>query len=359
MSRSRYNVGQSPLEYEGRFPSDPRAFYPVQSAAAGTDENTVLSPPMGLESSPYRLDNYDVSMQHSELEAAPLNLNNDAWLNQGQELESQSYSLNPWLAQTQRTELDSRPYGVNNLTSSERRTELESSPISQRSKLQGYQLWTEGWNETPGLHSNEPVHLNLPGSQPFYTEIQHVAPPDKYLSSGNSSHPVSSWAPTLSPEVIASSSIASSPPYYSSPAQHYEAPFQPLDSVPTRSTLARHEGFSSTLGFNNPPARQLTSFGQSSCQTSPLFDRSSQTGHGQARAMAKVDSIGGQSSRKTARWHNFPQPDPSAEYSDAVTRDSPRSSDEALICTMGTHKPIMRMPYPSKEHLPALGTRII
>ncbi|KAI4230953.1 MAG: hypothetical protein LQ349_005914 [Xanthoria aureola] len=350
MSRSRYNVGQSPPEYEGRFPSDPRAFYPVQSAAAGTDENTVLSPPMGLESSPYRLDNYDVSMQHSELEAAPLNLDNDAWLNQGQELESQSYSPNTWMAQTQRIELDSHPYGVNNLISSERRPELESSPISQRSELQGNQLWTEGGNETPELHSNEPVHQQL-------LQQPHVASPYKYLSARNGFQPVSSWAPTLPPEVIARSSIANSPLDYSSPAQHYEPPFPPVDSVPTRLTPARHEGLSNTFGFNNTPARQSTSFGQSSCQTSPFLDRSFQTGHGQARAMAKMESVEGQSIRKTVGRHNFPQPDPSAEYSDAVTRASPRYRDEALLRTMATDNSITSIPYLSKEPLPALRSK--
>ncbi len=229
MYRPRYNVDsvishrQSPPGYEGRLPWDPHAFDPVQSAAAGT------------------------SMQHLELEAAPNSHSSDAWLNQLQE--------------------------------------LESSPTSQRSELQGNQHWTEVWNETPELHSNEPVYrrlLQLPGSEPFYTETEHVAPPYNQL--------VSPWAPTLPHEVIDSSSIANSSPYYGSAAQHYEPQFQPLDSMPTGLTPARHEGFGHTFGFNNTPARQSTSFGQSSCQISPFFDRSSSTGHGQARAMAKVES---------------------------------------------------------------------
>ena len=324
---------QSPPEYGGRFPWNSHAFHSVQSAAAGT------------------------SMQYPELEAVPYYRSNDAWLNQRQELESQSYSPNTWMAQTQRIELDSHPFGVNNLISSEPRPELDSSPTSQRSGLRGNQLWTEGWNETPELHSNEPVHqrlLQLPESVPFYTETEHVAPPYKYLSAGNGSQPVSSWAPTLPPEVIARSSIANSPLDYSSLAQHYEPPLPPVDSVPTRLTPARHEGLSNTFGFNDTPARQLTSFGQSSCQTSPFFDRSSQTGHGQARAMAKMESVEGQSIRKTIGRHNFPQPDPSAEYSDAVTRTSPRCSDEALLRTMATDNSITSIPYPSKEPLPAL-----
>lgn len=142
--------------------------------------------------------------------------------------------------------------------------------------------------------------------------------------------------------------------YYSGPAQRYEPPLQPVDSVPTRLTPARHEGLSNTLGFNNTPARQSISFGQSSCQTSPFLDRSSQPGHGQARAMAKMESVEGQSIRKTVGRHNFPQPDPSADYSDAVTCTSPCCSDEALLRTMATNNSITSIPYPSKERLPAL-----
>lgn len=364
MIRSRKDVDsvtshrQSPPGYETGFPWDPLASYHVPSANVETDESTGPSPPMDLKSTPYRLDKYDVSMQHPELEAAPFNLSHDAELNQRHELESQSYSLNNWTAPTQSVELGSHPYETNNLTSSERRPELESSPKSQRSELQGDQLWTEGWNETPELYNNEPNHqrlLELPGSLPSYTETQHLWSPNKHLSAKTGFQPVSPWASTLPPGVLASSSIANSAPHYSSAAQHYERPFQPLDSGPTGITLARHERFSSTLDFNNTPVWQLTSFDQSSCQASPLFGRSSQTGHGQARAMAQMESIGGQSSRKTVGWHNLPQPDPLAEYSDAVTRNSRRCRDEALLRTLDTHNPIMSMPYPSKEPLPALG----
>ncbi|KAI4260038.1 MAG: hypothetical protein L6R42_004248 [Xanthoria sp. 1 TBL-2021] len=355
---------QSPPGCETGFPLDPLALYHVQSAAAGTDQNTVAPPPTGPKSPPYRLDmdKYDVSMQHPELEAAPFNLSDNAWLNQRQELESQSFSLNTWTAPTRRVELDSHPYDTNNLTSSERRPELESSPINERSELEGDQLWTKGWTETPELtelHSNESNQqqlLELTGSLPSYTETQQAWPPYKHSSADNGFRPVSSWAPTLTPAFITGSSIASSPPNYSSAAQHYGPSLQPLNSVPTRFTLARHDGFNSTLRINNTSTRQLTPFDQSSYQISRFFPTFPQMDHGQERAMTKVDCIEGQSSRNTVGWHNFPQPDPLADYGDVVAHNFPRCSDEALLRTMSTHNTVMSMPYISKEPIHALGS---
>ncbi|KAI4259945.1 MAG: hypothetical protein L6R42_004300 [Xanthoria sp. 1 TBL-2021] len=120
---------QSPPGNETGFPWGPLDFYRVQSAAAGTDEKTVASPPTGLKYPPYRLglEKYDnISMQQPELEAALLNLELDAWSAECQELEPQSYGLNTWTAPTQRPELDSQLYGRKNLTSSEHCPELES-----------------------------------------------------------------------------------------------------------------------------------------------------------------------------------------------------------------------------------------
>ncbi|KAI4260196.1 MAG: hypothetical protein L6R42_004174 [Xanthoria sp. 1 TBL-2021] len=332
---------QKPPGYETGF-WGPLDFYHVQSAAAGTDEKTLASPPTGLNYPPYCVDKHDLSMQHSELEAAPSALELEALLNQHHELESQYSPLNTMTSSTQRAALDFQSYEPNYPTSSGRRRELESLPIHENSELQGGQVGTESWESMVPL--------------PSYTQVQTAWPLNQHSTIDDDFQPLASMDATVTLAFNASSSIADSPPRYNSSAQLYGPPFQPLDSVPTGFTTARHEGSYSTLAINTASAQQLPPFDQSSYHISRSFLKSPQMDHGQERVMTNADRIEGQSDRETLRWHNVPKTDPLADPSYVVTRkylQTPPAAELEWACLGGPSNRSMSMEHLGRAELPS------